>query len=213
MSQRFVSEAERAALTPPPKTKVAPMTRFQQHTSETAPPEGREALDRAQQEMGFAPNLLRVLAEAPAAAHAYLDLGSRLSQSSLSPPEQQVVLLATSFENECDYCMAAHSTVAGMVGMDEATQGAIRRGEELPDARVNALWQFTRSVVRQRGRMSASDLAAFANAGFTRANILEVLLGVSMKTLSNYTNHLAYTPLDDAFEAQRWAPPTEARTG
>jgi len=189
------------------------MTRFQQHTSETAPPEGREALDRAQQEMGFAPNLLRVLAEAPAAAHAYLDLGSRLSQSSLSPPEQQVVLLATSFENECDYCMAAHSTVAGMVGMDEATQGAIRRGEELPDARVNALWQFTRSVVRQRGRMSASDLAAFANAGFTRANILEVLLGVSMKTLSNYTNHLAYTPLDDAFEAQRWAPPTEARTG
>jgi uncharacterized peroxidase-related enzyme len=186
------------------------MTQFQQHTPETTSAEGREVLDRAQRDFGFAPNLLKVLAEAPAAGHAYLDLGSRLGQSSLSPAEQQVVLLATSFENECDYCMAAHSTVAGMVAMDEATRDAIRKGETLPDARLNALWQFTRSIVRQRGRMSASDLEAFLDAGFTRANILEVLLGVAMKTLSNYTNHLADTPLDEAFEAQRWSPPGRA---
>jgi uncharacterized peroxidase-related enzyme len=186
------------------------MTQFQQHTPETTSTQGREVLDRAQKDFGFAPNLLKVLAEAPAAAHAYLDLGSRLSQSSLSPAEQQVVLLATSFENECDYCMAAHSTAAGMVGMDEATRDAIRKGEALPDARLDALWQFTRSVVRQRGRLSASDLEAFLDAGYSRANILEVLLGVAVKTLSNYTNHLADTPLDEAFEAQRWSPPGRA---
>lgn len=186
------------------------MTEFRQHTPETATPEGREALDRAEKEFGFAPNLLRTLAEAPAAAHAYLDLGNRMGQSGLSPAEQQVVLLATSFENECDYCMAAHSMGAEMAGVDEATRKAMRKGNELPDPRLNALWGFTRGVVKERGRISTGDLGSFLDAGFTRANVLEVVTGVAMKTLSNYTNHLAATPLDEAFEAQRWAPPGRA---
>ncbi len=183
------------------------MAEFPLHTPETATPEGREALDRAEKEFGFAPNLLRTLAEAPMAAQAYLDLGARLGRSTLTPGEQQVVLLATSFENECDYCMAAHSMVAGMVGMDDATRTAARKGAPLPDPRLNALWGFTRGVVKERGRVSADDLRSFLGAGFSRANVLEVVTGVAMKTLSNYTNHLAETPLDDAFEAHRWKAP------
>ncbi len=185
------------------------MTEFKLHSPETASPQGREALERAEKEFGFAPNLLKTLAEAPAAAQAYLDLGARLGQSTLDPAEQQVVLLATSFENGCDYCMAAHSMAAEMVGMEEATREAIRKGDNLPDPRMDALWGFTRGVVKERGRVSADDLKRFMDAGFTRANVLEVVTGVAMKTLSNYTNHLASTPLDDAFHAGKWSPPGE----
>jgi AhpD family alkylhydroperoxidase len=120
------------------------------------------------------------------------------------------VLLATSFENECDYCMAAHSMVAGMVGVDEATRSAIRQGSKLPDPRLDALWGFSRKVVRDRGRVAAADLSGFLDAGFTRANVLEVVTGVAMKTLSNLTTQRTATPLDEAFEGARWTPPGAA---
>jgi uncharacterized peroxidase-related enzyme len=188
------------------------MSDFTLHAADTASESGREALGRAEKGFGFAPNLIRILADAPPAAHAYLDLGARFGATSLTPGEQQVVLLTTSFENGCDYCMAAHSMVAGMVGLDADTLAALRDGSDLPDARLDALRTFTRTVVRDRGRVSSDDLRGFLGAGFTRANVLEVLTGVAMKTLSNYTNHLAETPLDAAFEAQRWAPPVGAGT-
>lgn len=189
------------------------MSDFQMHDKETAPEGGAEALDRAEQSFGFAPNLVRVLAEAPQAAHAYLDLGGRVGDSSLAPAEEQVVLLTTSFENGCDYCMAAHSTVANMVGMDGDTLEALRSGQALPDPRLEALRAFTAAVVRSRARLSADHLRNFLEAGFTRAHVLEVLTGVAMKTLSNYTNHLANTPLDEAFEAQRWEPTAAGASG
>ncbi|MDT8340519.1 MAG: carboxymuconolactone decarboxylase family protein [Longimicrobiales bacterium] len=186
------------------------MSDFPLHTAETAADAGGKALERAEQGFGFAPNLIRVLAEAPSAAHAYLDLGSRFGETSLSPVEQQVVLLTTSFENGCDYCMAAHSMVAGMAGMDGPTLTALRSGDSLPDARLEALRSFTRTVVRDRARVSPEGVRAFLAAGFTRANVLEVITGVAMKTLSNYTNHLADTPLDEAFADQRWEAPVKS---
>lgn len=188
------------------------MTDFKLQTAETATPEGREAIEKAEQGMGFAPNLVKILANAPPAAHAYLDLNALLDSTSLSPQEQQIVLLATSFENQCDYCMGAHSTVAGMVGLDDGDLAAIREGTELPTDRLNALRDFTRAVVQKRGNVTEDDLRRFREAGFKQEQVLEVLLGVAMKTLSNYTNHIAETPLDEAFQAQQWSPPAGAVT-
>lgn len=186
------------------------MTDFKLQNAETAKPEGREALQKAEAGFGFVPNLVQVLANAPAAAHAYLDLGGRFDDTSLAPEERQVVLLATSFENECGYCMAAHSTVANMVGIDEEDLKAIRDGTELPTARLNALRDFTRAMVEKRGDVTQEDLRQFQEAGFEQDQVLEVILGVAMKTLSNYTNHIAKTPVDEAFEAQQWSPPVGA---
>lgn len=186
------------------------MSDFKLQTSETAAPEGRAALDKAQQGFGFVPNLIKVLANAPAVAHAYLDLGARLDETSLSPEERQVVLLATSFENGCDYCMAAHSTVAGMVGIADGDLAGLRTGEALPTERLDALRTFTRAVVEQRGHVSEDDLRRFREAGYEQSQVLEVILGVAMKTLSNYTNHIAGTPVDEAFANQRWSPPVGA---
>ncbi|HUE95441.1 MAG TPA: carboxymuconolactone decarboxylase family protein [Longimicrobiaceae bacterium] len=189
------------------------MTDFELKTAENATDEGRAALERAQAAFDFAPNLVKVLANAPAAAHAYLDLGERLESTSLSPQERQVVLLATSFEHQCEYCMAAHSMVAGMVGIEDDDLRALREGKELPTPRLEALRRFTRAVVEKRGNVDDADLRRFREAGFEKAQILEVILGVAMKTLSNYTNHIAGTPLDEAFEAQRWQAPLTVAAG
>ncbi|MGE0161295.1 MAG: carboxymuconolactone decarboxylase family protein [Gemmatimonadales bacterium] len=186
------------------------MSDFVLHTEQTAAPAGAEALGRAKAAFGFAPNLIRVLADAPAAAHGYLDVGGRFGASSLSPIEQQTVLIATSVANGCEYCVAAHSAGATRAGIGPADLEALRGGNEVPTARLAALAAFTREVVWERGRVAPATLEAFLQAGYTRANVLEVVLGVAMKTLSNYTNHVAETPLDAAFAAFEWTSAADA---
>jgi alkylhydroperoxidase family enzyme len=82
---------------------------------------------------------------------------------------------------------------------------AIRDGRPLADRRLEALRRLTVAIVRSRGWPAATELEAFLNAGYTSAQVLEVVLGVGVKTLSNYTNHLADTPLDSAFAKAAWA--------
>lgn len=185
------------------------MAQFTVHDVESAPEGSKEMLRGAEEKFKFIPNLAGVLAEAPPALEAYFAVSGAFEGSSLSPVEQQVVLLAVSFENRCDYCMAAHGTIAGMVDMPEDVLEALRDGRELPDAKLEALRTFTRRVVTERGWVGAAAVQDFLDAGFTKAQVLEVLVGVTQKTLSNYTNHLAHTPVDEAFEGQRWTHPAE----
>lgn len=180
------------------------------HTRETAPAGAVEAIDAAQKAYGFVPHLIANLANAPAAARAYMAVADAFEGSSLSAREQQLVLLATSFENRCHYCMAAHSVVADMVGLPDHVIASVREGTEISDhPRLEALRAFTASVVRNRGWVPEEDLDAFLDAGFDTAAVLEVLTGVTLKTLSNYMNHLAATPVDEQFEAAQWAHPEE----
>ena len=169
-----------------------------------------EAFDRAQAGFGLVPNLIGVMSHSATVAHAYLDLHERFAASSFSPVEQQVVALAASHEHGCSYCMAAESTVAEMVQADEGVIEALRSGEPLPDARLQALAAFTRAVVRERGWVDEAAVEAFLAAGFDAPQVLDVVLGVAKKTLSNYVNHLAETPLDEAFEARSWHSPETA---
>lgn len=182
------------------------MAEFKIYHTENAPVGSREILETAGKKYGFVPNLLGVLAESPAALEAYTAVGAAFEKSSLSPVEQQVVLLSTSFENGCTYCMAAHSTVAIKVGAGNEVLKALREGSRLPDDRLEALRLFTRSVVEHRGLVSQDDLESFLRAGFDKAQVLEVITGVAQKTLSNYTNHVAHTPVDAVFQAQAWVP-------
>jgi uncharacterized peroxidase-related enzyme len=181
------------------------MSHFTIHDLDTASAEGTQVLERANATWGMVPNLVGVLAEAPSAARAYLDLNDAFAASSLTPVEQQVVALTASHQNGCSYCMAAESTVAAMVGVDSATIDALREGRPLPDERLDVLSRFTRQVVESRGWVTTAEVLCFRSAGFTRAQVLEVVLGVTKKTLSNYANHVAATPLDAAFEGYRWS--------
>lgn len=186
------------------------MADFQLYSETNAPEAARPVLNTAKAAFGFVPNLLGTLAESPATAEAYLTLAGLVDKTSLTPAERQVVLLTASYENTCHYCMAAHSTIARGAGLGEAAIAALRDGRALPDARLEALAQFTRIIVRERGYASEADIAAFLAAGFTKANVFDVILATALKTISNYANHVAETPVDAAFQPQVWTRPEAA---
>ncbi len=187
------------------------MTRFTAHTTQSAPAASRPLLEGIQRAFGFVPNLFGVFAESPAALGGALAIFEAFSKSSLSATEQQLVMLAVSEANDCGYCVAAHSTIAKrMVKVDPALVDAARRREPLADAKLDALVRFTRQVVEQRGTVADADVAAFLDAGYTRAQVVEVLLGVGMKTFNNYVDHIAHTPLNDQFKAEAWQPKRKA---
>jgi uncharacterized peroxidase-related enzyme len=180
-------------------------------TAESAPEGSRETLRQVGQTYGFVPNLLGGLANSPAALHAYLGLAEQFAKSTLSPAEQQVVSLSVSAENRCGYCVAAHSVLARKA-LTPTQIAALRDGSSLGDSRLDALAAFTRAVVAQRAWLQNGELAAFEQAGFSRSQALDVLVGVTQKTLSNYSNHLIDTPVDAAFEAARWTPAVRRST-
>ncbi len=174
------------------------------HTFETAPEQSVPILEQVKSELGFVPNLMFVFAESPEALQAYLALSSLVDQTDLTPTERQIILLSASRANGCEYCIAAHTTVSSMQSVSPDVVQAVRDNTEIADSKLEALRQFTNAVVEKRGILSEEDKEAFLSAGYSRRTILDVILGVSMKTLSNYTNHIAETPLDAAFERARW---------
>lgn len=180
------------------------MSIFTVHTTETAPEAAKPFLEGAAKSYGFVPNLMGAMAEAPAVLEGYIALNGILDKSSFSNAEKQVAILAVSRENGCDYCMAAHSTIAAMQGVDAEVVEALRDGAPIADARLQALRRFTEIISEKRGWADDADIQAFLGAGFDRQNILEVVLVVSLKTLSNYTNHLATPPVDAAFQPRAW---------
>ncbi len=175
------------------------------HTIETAPEAAKAPLTEARQAYGFIPNLLGVMAESPALLKAYRTLSGLFEETSLSPIERQIVLLTTSYENGCEYCVAAHSVIAAMQKLPADAVQAIRDGKPIADPKLETLRRFTAAVVDSRGRPSDAEIEAFVAAGYGRQQVLEVVLGVGMKTLSNYTNHVADTPLDPAFAGSAWS--------
>ncbi len=183
------------------------MTGFKVHSVESAPQAARGALQGLQEMFGFIPNIAAVMGEAPGVLKAYLAMLEQFESGTLSPAEQQVVLLTTSFTNRCTYCVAAHSTIATLKHVPEDVIEALRRGEPLGDPRLEALRRMTAAIVENRGFVGETQVREFLDTGFTRAQLLEVVLGVAMKTLSNYMNHITETPLDEAFSAMAWAQP------
>ena len=181
------------------------MTTFPIYSGETAPEGSRPILAAAQKKFGFVPNLFRVMAEAPAAGETYMAVMNIFESSSLSDAEKQTILLSVSFINGCAYCVAAHTMVAGMKNVPAEIIEALRSGTTLPDPKLDALAVLTRSIVETRGWPTEAAKEAFFAAGYGTSEYLEVIVGVTVKTLSNYVNHAADTPLDPAFEAAKWA--------
>lgn len=178
--------------------------KFQIHTRETAPEASRATLEITAKKYGFLPNLFGVLAESPTAVQAYAAINKALDQSALSPVEQQVVALTVSTANDCAYCVGAHSTVAQMVHMPEGILTELREQRPLSDRKLNALRTLVMSILRHRGWVPEDDLEHFVAAGYSERHLLDVITLVALKTLSNYVNHIAHTPLDVRFTAQSW---------
>ena len=184
------------------------MTRFTLHTPQTAPGDAGVQLAQINQAWGFIPNLHRTLAESPELLAGYDQLFSLVGKTSFSPVEQQVAFLAINYVNECEYCMAGHTALAGMVKVPAEIIAALRDGTALPDARLDALARFAAAVTERRGHVGDAAVSAFLGAGFTQRQVLEVILIVATKTISNYTNHITHTPTDAFMANTLWVAPS-----
>ncbi len=185
---------------------------FPTHTPGTAPKASKPILEGISKKYGFTPNLSATLAEAPTALNGYVTLSGIFASkdNSLSAVEQQIVLLAASAANGCDYCRAAHGTIASTTGLAREDIVAIQHGRPVSDTRQEALRLFTTLLLEKRGWAEEADVQALLDAGFTRAAVLEVITGLAVKTISNYVNHIAKPDLDEQFAGFAYEPHQEA---
>jgi len=183
------------------------MTTFKTYTIANAPAASKPILEAVKGAFGFVPNLQANMAESPELLAGYSQLWDLFGKSTLTAHEQQVVYLTSNFENNCHYCMAGHTTLAKMIEMDAGVIAALRAGTAIPDAKLEALHVFATHVVRERGFVPNTGIDAFLAAGYTRQNVLEVVLGVATKLMSNYTNHLVHTQLDAFMKGNEWTKP------
>lgn len=176
------------------------MSLYPLHTLESAPAASQPLLDKSIKGFGTIPNLHAVMASAPKVLEAYQALHQLFNQTSLSSEEKTVVWQTINQEHQCHYCVPAHAAIAHMMKVDPEITTNIRRSQSLPDIKLEQLRQTTLAIVRQRGILTDEQQQQFFASGYGVQQLLEVILGVSQKVMSNYINHLAKTPLDEAFK-------------
>jgi uncharacterized peroxidase-related enzyme len=176
---------------------------FPRLQGDQVPAGSRPILEKVQKGFGFIPNLFAAFANSPTLLEGYIGLDATYSKGTLSPAERQLVLLTASVVNECAYCVAAHSMAAkGMLKVPATVVAAVRAGQPVADAKLKALVNFTRELVQNRGHVAAATVQSFLDAGYRNDQIGEVLIGVALKTISNYTHHLSPVEIDSAFKAE-----------
>ena len=180
---------------------------FPIHTPESAPEASRDLLAHTRESFGMIPNLEGVMASAPSLLKSYVSMWDEFETTSLTPVERQVVYQTVNFENTCNYCVPWHTMLSIKSGMNADDAEALRLGEPLGDPKLEALRLFTKEVVLQRGKISRGALASLLSAGYTQQTALEVVMGIAIKTMSNYTNSIAGTPLDTAVRKMVWKKP------
>lgn len=179
---------------------------------QTAEPKAKALLELAQSKLGMIPNMYAYMSNAPGLLDTYLhgyDLFRK--DSGFTSAEQEVVFLVISRENACEYCMAAHSFIADEWShVPRDVTEAIRNGGEIADAKLGALARFARTMFHSRGRPTPTDVDVFLAAGYQEQHLLQVILAIAVKTLSNYSNHVFRTPVDKAFASRTWHPVASA---
>ena len=175
-------------------------------TADTADAAGKAVLDKALAQVGFIPNMYANMVHSPGLLDTYLDGYSRFRESSgFTPAEQEVVFLTISRENNCHYCVTAHSMIADkMSGVAADVLQAVRNNQAIADPKLAALSQFTQRMVESRGFPSKTDVADFLEVGYSERQVLEIVLAMAVKTISNFSNHLFDTPVDEMFSAYQW---------
>ena len=174
------------------------MSQFPIHTIETAPEAAKEVLKAVQNANGFIPNLIGVLANAPTALETYRTVGGINGRNSLTAVEREVVQITAAVVNGCSFCVAGHTKIAlKLLKLEETLVKQIRSTARLEqDAKLDALARFTLTVILQKAKLTQAQQQAFYNAGYTKENAIDVVLGVSLATLCNYVNNLADTPIN-----------------
>jgi alkylhydroperoxidase family enzyme len=181
---------------------------FIQYTPDTAPEKSKELLKKVLDKFGFIPNQDTFLAVAPSIYEAYnqsFDLF--LGKSSLGLLEGQIVIMATSYENNSPYCMAVHTWGMEMTKVPKDVIDSLRDGKPIKDSKLETLRNFTYELIINKGHIEENKLKHFIEAGYTQQNVIEIIGGISAKLIANYTNIIAKTPLDDVMQPYQWTHP------
>ena len=172
------------------------MNRIAIPLAEQTPSASIPLLDAVNKQLGVVPNLMRLIGNSPAALEGYLSLNSALGKGTIGVKTSERIALAISEMNECSYCLSAHTYLgANVAKLDEAEMKANRNGSS-SDPKANAAIRFAVSVARARGHVSDADIQAVKAAGFSNAEVIEIVLHVALNTLTNYVNEVAKTVID-----------------
>jgi uncharacterized peroxidase-related enzyme len=174
-------------------------------TIDDAPAASRPMLEAVRKQLGVAPNLFRLVSTSPAALEGYLGLSGALAKGALPAATRERVALAVAEINGCDYCLSAHSYLAkNHAKLDDAEIAANRAGGS-NDPEADAAVRFAAQVARERGHVSEEDLRAVKLAGWTDAQVIEIVQHVALNTWTNYINEVAKTDIDFPVVAARKA--------
>ena len=162
---------------------------------ETTTGKSKELFNDVQNKLGFIPNLIKVFGNSPATLQTYLSLGELTASGNFSNKFREQLALVIAEENNCNYCLSAHTAIGKMNGLTEV-QIKNNRQAIANNEKTRAGLMFAKLITKQRGQISHEELTTIKNAGYTDEDILEIILNVVANTLTNYTNHIAETEID-----------------
>ncbi|AZJ34560.1 carboxymuconolactone decarboxylase family protein [Tenacibaculum singaporense] len=170
-------------------------TRIETLNPETTTGKSKELFDAVQNKLGFIPNLIKVMGNSPALLQSYLNLGELNGSGNFSNKFREQLALVIAEENECNYCLSAHTAIGKNNGLSEEEIEQNRQAEA-SDTKTKAGLQFAQSVTKNKGNVSSAEIAEVKAAGYNDGDILEIVLNVVANTLTNYVNHIAETEVD-----------------
>ena len=177
---------------------------FPSHDIDSAPEASKPLLENSMKAFGRLPGLHKVLAESPQAYEGYQLLHKLFTETEFDAEELTVVWQSINVEHACHYCVPAHTGIAKLMKVSEDITEALRTETPLSSPKLEALRTFTVQMVRERGNVSTAQMQAFFDAGYGHRAVLDVILGLAQKTMSNYINHVAETPVDEVFHPLLW---------
>ncbi len=172
------------------------MSRITIPQAEQTPSASLPLLEAVNRQLGVVPNLMKVVGNSPAALEGYLNLNGALGKGAIGAKSSERIALAVAELNGCSYCISAHSYLGrNLAKLDVAELEANRHGQS-NDPKAAAALRFATQIVGTRGHVSDADLAAVKTAGFSEAEVIEIVLLVALNTLTNYVNNVAQTDID-----------------
>jgi len=171
------------------------MSRIQPLDPEKVQGKARELLTVVKTKLGRVPNVLKTMAHSPVALQAYLGLSGVFAEAKLPPKVREQIALAVSEDNQCGYCVAAHSAIGKLSGLTPEEIEAGRRVRSA-DPKINAILKFAKRLSANRGNVTDPELAEVRKAGCSDEEILEIVTAVALNLFTNYVNHVADTAVD-----------------